>query len=135
SIEAIATLERLIADEGLECEYERSGHIDAANKPSHFAAFREERLLLQRVFNHRVEIVPVADQRAEIGSTSYHGLMLDERSGALNPARYVEQLAAAASRAGADIVEGAGVTALSRQQKTWTVDTTRGPRVAGDVLA
>ena len=86
SIEAIATLERLVADEGLECEYERSGHIDAANKPSHFKAFRDEQALLQRVFGHRVELVPVADQRAEIGSTAYHGLMLDERSGALNPA-------------------------------------------------
>ena len=120
-------LERLVADEGLECEYERSGHIDAANKPSHFKAFREEQALLRRVFNHRVELVPAPEQHAEIGSDAYHGLMLDERSGALNPARYAEQLAAAASRAGAMIVEGAGVTALSRQQKTWTVTTQ--PRV------
>ena len=135
SIEAIATLERLIADEGLECEYQRSGHIDAANKPSHFKAFREEQALLQRVFGHRVELVPVAEQQTEIGSDAYHGLMLDQRSGALNPARYAEQLAAAASRAGAVIVEGAGVTALNRQQKTWTLTTDRGPLAAGDVLA
>jgi glycine/D-amino acid oxidase-like deaminating enzyme len=135
SLEAIATLERLIADEGLECEYEQSGHVDAANKPSHFEAFREEQSLLQRVFHHRVELVSTADQRAEIGSAAYHGLMLDERSGALNPARYVEQLAAAASRAGAVIVEGAGVTSVSRQRKTWTLRTNRGPLAAGDLLA
>jgi glycine/D-amino acid oxidase-like deaminating enzyme len=135
SLEAIATLERLVVDERLECEYHRSGHIDAANKRSHFEAFREEQAVLQRVFHHRVELVAAADQHAEIGSTAYHGVMLDERSGALNPARYVEQLAAAALRAGAVIVEGAAVTALSRDQKRWTVATTRGPLLAGDVLA
>ncbi|MEO8259036.1 MAG: FAD-binding oxidoreductase [Acidobacteriota bacterium] len=135
SIDAIAAVEQLVADERLECEYERSGHVDAANKPSHFKAFRGEQVLLQRVFGHRVELVPVAEQRQEIGSAAYHGLMLDQRSGALNPAQYVEQLAAAASRAGAVIVEGAGVTGLSRQQKTWTVTTDRGPLIAGDVLA
>ncbi len=101
SIEAIATLERLIGEEGLDCEYVRSGHLDAANKPSHFAALREEQALLARVFNHRVDVVPPAEQQAEIGSHAYHGLMVDERSGALNPARYVTELAAAACRAGA----------------------------------
>ena len=63
SLEAIATLERLIADERIECEYERTGHIDAANKPSHFEAFREEQALLARVFDHRVELVPAAEQQ------------------------------------------------------------------------
>ena len=45
-----------------------------------------------------------AEQRAEIGSDAYHGLMVDERSLAINPARYVSGLAAAAGRAGALIV-------------------------------
>ena len=134
SLEAIATLERLIAGEQLECEYERSGHVDAANKPSHFEAFREEQSLLERVFHHRVELVSPADQHAEVGSPAYHGLMLDERSGALNPALYVEQLATAACRAGAAIVERTTVVALSRQPRTWTIATDRGPVTAGDVL-
>jgi glycine/D-amino acid oxidase-like deaminating enzyme len=134
SLDSIATLERIIADEHLECEYERSGHVDAANKPSHFEAFREDKALLERVFHHRVELVPPSEQHAEIGSAAYHGLMLDERSGALNPAKYVEQLAAAACRAGAAIVEGTPVLAVSRQAQTWTIETDRGPVAAGDVL-
>ena len=65
----------------MPCEYERTGHVLAASKPSHFDGFREEQSLLARVFNHRVDLVPAADQLAELGSHAYHGLMVDERSG------------------------------------------------------
>lgn len=134
SLEAIATLERLIAGEGMTCEYERTGHLQAASKPSHFDAFHDEQALLARVFGHRVEIVPPAQQSGEIGSRAYHGLMVDERSGALNPARYVDQLAAAAWRAGATIVEGTAVTATSRQAATWAITTDRGTVHARDLF-
>ncbi len=76
----------------------RTGHLCAAFKPAHFEAFREEQALLARVFDHRVHLVPRAEQRAEIGSDAYHGVLVDERSGALNPARYVQRPAAAAMR-------------------------------------
>ena len=42
SLAAISSLESLLQDEAIECEYERAGHIQAAWKPSHFEAFREE---------------------------------------------------------------------------------------------
>ena len=126
SIEAIATLERLVADEGLECEYERSGHIDAANKPSHFKAFRDEQSLLRAgLRSSRRARAGGRATRARSDPTRTTACMLDERSGALNPARYVEQLAAAASRAGAVIVEGARVTAVAAAED---VDTR--PRIA-----
>ena len=134
SLEAIQSLEALIADERLDCEYERSGHVDAANKPSHFEAFREDQTLLARVFGHRVALIPPAEQQSELGSTAYHGLMLDERSGALNPAKYVEQLAAAACRAGAVIVERTSVNQLKRGAKGWRIATSRGSLEAADVL-
>ena len=99
SLESIAALEQLIADEAIECEYERTGHLQAAWKPAHFRAFQEEQALLARVFHHRVELVPRAEQRSELGSDAYHGLLIDERSGALNPAKYAAGLADAARAA------------------------------------
>ena len=134
SLESIVALERLIADEAIECDYVRSGHVQAASKRAHFEAFREEQALLARVFDHRVEVVPAADQRAEIGSDAYFGLMVDERSGALNPARYVDQLGAAACRAGAAIVEHARVTSVRRRGPRWIVTTGRGVIDAGELL-
>jgi glycine/D-amino acid oxidase-like deaminating enzyme len=134
SLESIAALERLIADEAIECDYERTGHIQAACKPAHFEAFRDQQALLARVFGHRVDVMPAADQRAEVGTDAYFGVMVDERSGALNPARYVDQLGAAACRAGAAIVERARVTRVSRQGARWTVTTSRGAIDADELL-
>jgi glycine/D-amino acid oxidase-like deaminating enzyme len=134
SMESIAALERLIAEEGIECEYERTGHVQAAAKPSHFDAFRREQALLARVFDHQVEVMSAAEQRAEIGTDAYHGVMVDERSGALNPARYVDQLGAAACRAGGTIVEQAPVIRLNRRGPRWTVTTARGTIDAGELL-
>jgi glycine/D-amino acid oxidase-like deaminating enzyme len=114
SIEAIAALETLIADEAIACDYARTGHVQAASRPSHFEAFRTEQALLARVCHHQVQLIPADRQRSEIGSDAYHGVMVDERSGALNPARYVDGLAAAARRAGATIIEGAGVDRIAR---------------------
>jgi glycine/D-amino acid oxidase-like deaminating enzyme len=121
SLQSIARLEALIASESIDCEYEQTGHIQAASKPAHFAAFKEEQALLARVFAHRVELVPAAEQRREVGSSAYHGLIVDERSGAINPARYVEGLATAVIRAGALVVTGASVTHVARQGTRWTV--------------
>lgn len=131
---SIARLEQLIVEEAIACDYERVGHICAAFKSAHFDAFRDEQALLQRVFDHPVRVVPRAEQRAEIGSDAYHGVLVDERSGALNPARYVRGLAAAAARAGAAVVTGTGVTEVQRQPNGWRVRTTAGDVEARDVL-
>ena len=131
---SIARLESLIAEEAMVCEYERVGHICAAFKPAHFDGFLEEQALLARVFDHRVRLVPREEQRAEIGSDAYYGLLVDERSGALNPAQYVRGLAGAAARAGATIVTGAGVTSVQRHPSGWRVRTDSGEVETRDVL-
>src|SRR5262249_47792901 len=131
---AIAHLESLVAAESIDCEYARVGHVQAAWKPSHFAALRDEQALLARVFDHPGHLGDRAGQQAEIGSARYHGLLVDERSGALNPAKYVNGLAAAARRAGVTIAEGAGVDRIAPAGKRWSVSSTRGAVDAGDVL-
>jgi glycine/D-amino acid oxidase-like deaminating enzyme len=137
SLDAIASLETLIAEEAIACDYERTGHLQAAWKPSHFRAFRDEQALLSRVFGHRVELVSRADQRSELGSDVYHGLSIDERSAALHPAKYVAGLAGAARRAGAAVAEHTAVTRVARapgSENRWTIATARGDVEARDVL-
>jgi len=132
--DAIARLEQIIVEESIDCEYARTGHIEAASKPRHFSAFRDEQRLLARVFNHQVDLVSRADQRAEVGSDFYYGLLVDARSGAVNPARLVHGLAAAAARARACIATGVAVTAARRTAGRWSVSTTAGEIEARDVL-
>jgi glycine/D-amino acid oxidase-like deaminating enzyme len=133
-LESIRSLEALVAREGIACDFEASGHVQAAWKASHFAGFREEQALLSRVFDHRVELVPKAAQRTEVGSDLYHGLLVDEHSRGLHPGRYVVGLASAARRAGATIVEGTPVHAFVRRGRRWEVATASGTIDAGDVL-
>jgi glycine/D-amino acid oxidase-like deaminating enzyme len=133
--EAIAHLEAVVSGESIECEYTRSGHVQAAWKPSHFDHFRAEQALLARVFDHRVHLLSRAEQHAEIGTAAYHGVLVDEASGAINPAKYVRGLAAAACRAGAMLVEQTRVMRIARGDgRVWTVETSRGRIHAGDVL-
>ena len=134
SRQAIAELEQLVADEHIDCELERTGHLQAAAKPSHFAGFRDEQALLARVFNHHVSLVPEADQASELGTSRYRGLLVDEESRAINPAKYVAGLEAAASGAGAVLADHTEVTRVTRAAAGWSLDTARGPVRARDVL-
>jgi glycine/D-amino acid oxidase-like deaminating enzyme len=129
---SIERLETLVAEESIQCGYARTGHIQCASKPKHFDDFKAEQALLARRFNRRVELVGPADQHTEIGSDAYHGLLVDERSGALNPAQYVSGLSAAASRAGAKILNIAA--RHIEHNGDWLVSTSSGVLRARDVL-
>ena len=134
SLESIARLEAIVSEEAIDCELEPTGHILAASKPSHFEAFREEQALLARVFNHRVELVSERDQASELGTHRYHGLLIDERSLALNPAQYVHGLAQTARRAGARIAIGTAVKRIVPLGTRWQLSTGRFEVDARDVL-
>ena len=58
-----------------------------------------------------------------VGTDTYHGVLVDERSGSLNPAKYVHGLAAAATRSGARVVAGVAVTGAQRTSGRWLVAT------------
>jgi glycine/D-amino acid oxidase-like deaminating enzyme len=134
SLDAIDFVERLVADEGIDCGFRRTGHLAAAAKPSHFVELQREQETLEREFGHRVRLLRRDDQHSEIGSDRYHGLLLDEKSGALDPTRYVRGLGRAAARAGAVLAEDVQVLRLQREAAAFRVDTSRGPVVARDVL-
>ena len=86
------------------------------------------------MFGHQVTLVSRADQATELGTHRYHGLLIDERSAALNPAKYVSGLLRAARRSGAMVAEHAGVLRLTRAAGRWIVETTCGEVRASDVF-
>ena len=131
---AAAHLESVIAEESIDCGFARVGHLQAAWKASHVEAFRREQALLGSVFNHAVRLVHRADQAAEIGSTRYHGVLVDESSAAINPARYVRGLADAARRGGVTILEDAPAERIARAGTRWSVESRSFAIDAGDVL-
>jgi glycine/D-amino acid oxidase-like deaminating enzyme len=114
SLETIDTVERIVNDEKIDCDFVRTGHLEVACKKAHFDDYSRQVEVIAREFKHQLRIVPRNELRSEIGSDTYFGGMVDELSAGLNPARYVAGLAAAALRAGAEIAERTHVTAVRK---------------------
>jgi glycine/D-amino acid oxidase-like deaminating enzyme len=134
SLEALALLERVIADEGIDCAYTRCGTVVLAGRPAHLRDLERTRRLLSESFGHETALLGPGELREEIGSTAYHGGLLDPAAGGLHPARYCAGLARAARRAGATIVEQAEVLGVVRVGGRIMLMTSRGSLSAGQVL-
>ncbi len=134
SLDSIDTVEQITKEENIDCGFARYGHLLTANKPKHYEALKEEVEFMEREFHHKLRLIPRDRQRSEIGSNIYHGALLDECSGGLNPAQYVTGLARAAGRAGATIHAGARVNRLGRTGKDFLIETGRGSLRAESVL-
>ncbi len=112
----------------------RCGHLDAAFKPTHFDSFKRTQELLARDFDHPTRLVPKSEMKAELGTDFYHGLLVDDRSGGLHPAKYVNGLALAAERAGADLHDATPAVSFEKNSGGFTVKTEWGTIQAKDVF-
>ena len=141
SVQAADTVEQIVRDEGIECEHTRCGNIEAAHKPSDLEGLKREQETLKDVADYDVQIVTKEESASELGTSAYYGLMINPRSGSVQPAKFVQGMALAADRAGADIHEGTRVLAIERSDASavrdgirFTVRTNRGDIKAKDVL-
>jgi glycine/D-amino acid oxidase-like deaminating enzyme len=134
SLDAITTVEGIVKEENIDCGFARYGHLLTANKPKHYEALEEEVGFMEREFGHKLRLISREEQHSEIGSEIYHGALLDECSGGLNPAQYVAGLARAAESAGASLHARARVTRLERSGNRFLVETERGLLSAEKVL-
>lgn len=134
SLDAIDTVEQIVKEENIDCGFTRSGHLLTANKPRHFTALQREAEFMQKEFGHNLRLVPKAQQWDEIGTDLYHGALVDEVSGGLNPAQYVSGLACAAEKAGASLHARARVHRIERSGSRFQVETDRGRLSAAHVL-
>ena len=134
SLDSIDTVEQIVKEENIDCGFARHGHLLATNKPKHYEALQDEVEFMQKEFNHKVRLIPRTEQNREIGSDIYHGALLDELSGGLNPAQYVAGLAGAAERAGATLHARARVHRLGRRENRFVLETEKGTLSAESVL-
>jgi len=138
SLASIDSVEQIVREEKIECDFSRCGHLEVACKQAHFDDYARQVEVIAREFNHALKIVPRAELRSEIGSEIYYGGMVDEISVGVNPARYVAGLGAAAMRAGAAVFEQTRVQRIEREGRQgvqgWKVSTSRGALWARDVF-
>ncbi|HET7108257.1 MAG TPA: FAD-binding oxidoreductase [Candidatus Acidoferrum sp.] len=138
SLESIDLVERIVNEEGIDCNFSRCGHLEVACKQAHFDHFSTAAARIKSEFNHELRIVPRNGLQSEIGAPIYFGGMVDESSAGVNPARYVHGLAKAAQRHGACLYDHTRVTNVSSQRNgvtgSFRIETTRGSLTAREVL-
>jgi glycine/D-amino acid oxidase-like deaminating enzyme len=134
TLDAYDVVKRLIADEAIDCEFRECGYLDLAWAPSHAEDLRHSVETLAR-FGVDAKFVERHDLASEIGSTFYHGGLVFPPSGLLHPGKYFAGLAAAASRAGADLHEGVRARSIRPEgDGRLVVTTNRGAILAKDVV-
>jgi glycine/D-amino acid oxidase-like deaminating enzyme len=127
-------VKRLIAEEGIDCEFRERGYLDVAWAPSH-ARDLEASVETLRRFGVEASYVPKDRLRDEIGTDFYHGGLVFPASGLLHPGKYFAGLVAAADRAGADLHEGVRARTIRRQADgRLVVETDHGAILAKDVV-
>jgi len=131
--DSVDTIEKIIAEEGIDCNFRRAGKLKLASKPQHFDAIARNFEAVHREVDPDTALLTASDLKAEIGSP-FHGAMLSKKSAMMHMGRYVVGLATAASKYGATIFENAAVTSHQVAGGKHRLTTTRGTVSADHVL-
>lgn len=112
---SVDTVQRLVRDEAIDCDFLRHGKLKLATRPQHLDALQRsaQRLIADGV-DTDVEILSAGQVRAEVQSERFHGGLLYKRSAQMHMGRFARGLAAAAERRGAEIHTGTEVRSLQR---------------------
>lgn len=134
SLAALDLVEQVVMEEGIACDFRRTGHLHVASKPAHFRLVAEEVAWYRRELGYTLYPLTPNDLRHELGTTVYYGGLLDEASAGLHPAKYVWGLAQAAARHGALLCEHCAVTRIEREAQGFRLHTSQGDLTAREVL-
>lgn len=134
SIESVNTVERLVTEGEIDCDFHRYGHLEAAFKPSHFENLKRDQERLSSQFNHTTYLVSAAELKTEIDTQLYHGALLDPMSAGVHPARYIAGLITMADDLGVDLHEKVTAEAIEHRGTGFSVRTDQGTIAADDVI-
>ncbi|TDC68543.1 NAD(P)/FAD-dependent oxidoreductase [Streptomyces hainanensis] len=112
--DAIDTVEKLVTEESIDCDFTRTGKLNLACKPAHYERLARTHEALADMIGYHTELIPGKDLRTEVGTDHYHGAMADPRGAGLHVGKFVRGLADAAERLGVRILEGTEVTGTRR---------------------
>jgi glycine/D-amino acid oxidase-like deaminating enzyme len=132
--QAVDLIEKLVMEEGIDCDFARPGKLILASKPAHVQGFEKTAELLNSRLGVETHLVPKSELRREIGSDAFHGGMVDSKSASLHVGKYIRGLGEAAERAGVTIHEDAPVLTLTKLGSGHELETPRGRIQANQVL-
>jgi glycine/D-amino acid oxidase-like deaminating enzyme len=133
--DAVDTIETLVKEENIDCDFARTGKLNLASKPAHFEGLRKTHEIMSGKLGLETRLIPKSEIHSEIGSDCYHGAMVEARSAGLHVGKFTKGLAEAAARIGVTIHERAPVETINRLDGTkHELVTARGTVQADQVL-
>lgn len=132
--DSVDTIERIVAEEKIDCAFRRAGKLKLASKPAHMDALARNFEALHREVDPDTALLRRKDLVGEVGSDAFHGAMLSRKSAMIHMGRYVTGLATAAVRHGAVIFENALVTQRRQNDGRTELVTSRGTILADTVI-
>jgi len=131
---ALEWIEQRILEEGINCDFARSGRFHAAHTPQHYETLVRDAEKMKREEGIESYAVSRSEQRSELGSDSYFGGVVFTRHSSLHPARFHRGLLNVAMDAGAKVVGHCRVSGLEKAGTKFQVSTERGVVTAGNVI-
>lgn len=132
---AVRSVEAIVAEHAIDCDFRHAGKLKLAAKPKHFAGLAKTFDVLRREVDPDIELIEPSRIRDEIASDGFYGGLLQRNGVQMHMGKFGVGLAQAAVRAGARIYEQAAVTRLARiEGERHAITCTRGTLVADRVL-
>jgi glycine/D-amino acid oxidase-like deaminating enzyme len=135
AMDAFTHIEALINDNNIQCGWTKSGYFLGAWSKSHYDAMAAKIGSLNAEAQVEAVLVPLEQQREEIGSDYYFGGMAVARAAHLHPALYFKGLLDMAQGLGVAVASNTPVMGLAQEGGgQWQVKTPRGTVRAGQVI-
>jgi glycine/D-amino acid oxidase-like deaminating enzyme len=112
---AVDTVERLIREESIDCDYLASGKLKLAAKPHHYEHLAQTAELIHREVDQNIELIDATRIGDEVQSDRFYGGLLQRHGGQMHMGKFAVGLAQAAARNGAALYEHAPVSAIVKQ--------------------
>ena len=133
--DAIDSVEKLVGEEGIDCDFARTGKMTLAAKPGHYEGLKKTHDVLAERLGYETQMVARRGLRSEIAGDFYHGAMVDPKGAGLHVGKFTRGLGESAASLGAQIHEKASVEQVRRLGGTkHEVVTSRGTLRADQVL-
>lgn len=131
---SIDLIEQVIEEEGIDCNFRRSGKLKIASKASHVAGLKSSCALIKKEADKDVVFLDRSELTHEIKSDEAHAGMLYPKSAMMHMGRYMHGLALAVERHGGAVFEDTPVSGIETKGPRWQIETPKGTLSADNVI-
>jgi glycine/D-amino acid oxidase-like deaminating enzyme len=134
SMDSVDLVERIVGEDRIACEFERTGSVELGFNQRDLARFRAESAWVQDRLGFATEVYGPDRIREVVGSDRFVAGLAESFSAGVQPAKFALGLAASVAAGGGVLIESTPVTDIERSGAGFSVHTPRGNIRAGEVL-